>query len=324
MTEPPTTDATNAVVAICVLLVPAAGVGAVGVPVKDGEAIVALNAMSLVFVVMLAVFAVTLVSNEVILAVFEATFVCSVVILAVFDVIALVLEVILAVFVATFVCSDVILAVFEAITLVLEVILAVFVAILFVLSVIAELLAVILTVLLAIEFVFEVILAVLASTFVCNVVMLEVFEAIALVLDVILKVFAVTFVCKEVILAVLLAINVGSVEIVTELTPPTLFTIGEEAVPLKSPVNFNLPFVVASASGVSLFVMLDKTNCVVATCVVFVPVAAVGAVGVPVKEGEAMVALKAISLVLVVMLDVFAITRDSNEVILEVFAATFV
>ena len=80
--EPPTTDATNAVVAICVLLVPAAGVGAVGVPVKDGEAIVALNAMSLVLVamslvlvVMLAVLAVTLVSKEVILAVFEATFV---------------------------------------------------------------------------------------------------------------------------------------------------------------------------------------------------------------------------------------------------------
>ena len=45
--EPPTREDTKAVVAICVLLVPAAGVGAVGVPVKDGEAIVALNAMSL-------------------------------------------------------------------------------------------------------------------------------------------------------------------------------------------------------------------------------------------------------------------------------------
>ena len=112
MTEPPTTDATNAVVAICVLLVPAAGVGAVGVPVKDGEAIVALNAMSLVFVVMLAVFAVTLVSNEVILAVFEATFVCNAVILEVFDAILFVFVVMLAVFVAMLDVFAVILAVF--------------------------------------------------------------------------------------------------------------------------------------------------------------------------------------------------------------------
>ncbi len=52
------------------VLVPGAAVGAVGVPVKLGDAIVARNAMSAVFVVifvvfavMLAVLAVTLVSN---------------------------------------------------------------------------------------------------------------------------------------------------------------------------------------------------------------------------------------------------------------------
>ena len=57
------------------VLVPAAAVGAVGVPVKEGEAIVALNAISFVLAVILVVFAVTLVSNEVMLAVFEATLV---------------------------------------------------------------------------------------------------------------------------------------------------------------------------------------------------------------------------------------------------------
>ena len=55
------------------------------------------------------------------------------------------------------------------------------------------------------------------------VVILDVFAAMALVLDVILAVFA--------------AIDVGNVAIVEELTPPTLFTEGDPAVPLKSPVN---------------------------------------------------------------------------------------
>ena len=55
------------------------------------------------------------------------------------------------------------------------------------------------------------------------VVILDVLAAMALVLDVILAVFA--------------AINVGNVAIVEELTPPTLFTVGDPAVPLKSPVN---------------------------------------------------------------------------------------
>ena len=57
------------------MLVPAAAVGAVGVPVKEGEAIVALKAMSFVFVVILAVFAATFDSNVVILAVLLATLV---------------------------------------------------------------------------------------------------------------------------------------------------------------------------------------------------------------------------------------------------------
>jgi hypothetical protein len=72
------------VVANCVELLPVAAVGAVGVPVKDGEAIVALNAISAVLLVMLAVFEVTLVSSAVMLAVFEVTLVSSAVMLAVF------------------------------------------------------------------------------------------------------------------------------------------------------------------------------------------------------------------------------------------------
>ena len=48
---------TNSVVAICVVLVANAAVGAVGVPVNDGDAIVALSNMSAVFAVILAVFA---------------------------------------------------------------------------------------------------------------------------------------------------------------------------------------------------------------------------------------------------------------------------
>ena len=80
----------------------------------------------------------------------------------------------------------------------------------------------------------------------------------------------------------------------------------------------------ASASGVKLLVILAKTNSVVATCVVFVPTVAVGAVGVPVKEGDAMVALNAISLVLVVILAVFAETLVSKDVMLAVLDATLV
>jgi len=39
-------------------------------------------------------------------------------------------------------------------------------------------------------------------------------------------------------------------EMVEELTPPTLFTVGKSAVPPKSLVNCNLPFTDAVASGV--------------------------------------------------------------------------
>jgi hypothetical protein len=44
--------------------VPGAAVGAVGVPVNEGDAIVALNAMSEIFVVMLEVFDAILLSNN--------------------------------------------------------------------------------------------------------------------------------------------------------------------------------------------------------------------------------------------------------------------
>ena len=79
-------------------------------------------------------------------------------------------------------------------------------------------------------------------------VILDVFAAIALVLLVMLdelevilvsKAFSavVALVISAVILEVFAAINVGKVAIVDELTPPTLFTVGEPAVPPKSPVN---------------------------------------------------------------------------------------
>ncbi len=45
-----------------------------------------------------------------------------------------------------------------------------------------------------------------------------------------------------VILAVFAAINVGKVVIVVELTPPTLFTVGNAAVPPKSFVSCIIPF----------------------------------------------------------------------------------
>jgi hypothetical protein len=177
-----------------VVLVPGAAVGAVGVPVKLGDAIVARNAiadvllaMSAILVVMLAVLDVTLVSNAAILFVFA-------VMLAVF-------AAIFAVFVAIFVVFDVILAV----------LLAIFVAFVLILAV------------------FEVILAVL-----------------------------------EAMLAVLVVTVAGNVEIVEELIPPILFTVGASAVPPKSFVNLILPFTLAVASGVADPPTIDETNSVVA------------------------------------------------------------
>jgi hypothetical protein len=116
-----------------------------------------------------------------------------------------------------------------------------------------------------------------------------------------------------VMLAVLDATEVGNVPIVVELTPPTLFTVGKSAVPPKSLVNFSLPLVVASASGVIVPPKIVETNSVVANCVVLVPAAAVGAVGMPVNEGDAMVALKAISDVFDVILTVLDKILVSNN-----------
>ena len=65
------------------------------------------------------------------------------------------------------------------------------------------------------------------------------------------------------ILVVFEAISVGKVDIVALLMPPTVFTIGADAVPPKSFVNCNLPFVIASASGVAAAVAA-LTNAVVA------------------------------------------------------------
>ena len=124
--------------------------------------------------------------------------------------------------------------------------------------------AVMLAVLAAIAFVLLVMLAVFAVIAVVLLVILAVFEAIAFVLLVILAVFALMAVVLLVILAVFEAINVGKVVIVNELTPPTLFTVGKSAVPPKSFVNFNLPFVRASASGVTEPITCAFTKAVVA------------------------------------------------------------
>ena len=129
--------------------------------------------------------------------------------------------------------------------------------------------------------------------------------------------------------------------IVVELTPPTLFTVGKSAVPPKSLVNFSFPLVVASASGVFVPPKIVETNSVVANCVVLVPAAAVGAVGMPVNEGDAIGAFNNRSLVLDVTLEsnpeialivdvilaVFELTRVSNPVmesVLDVMLTVFV
>lgn len=94
--------------------------------------------------------------------------------------------------------------------------------------------------------------------------MLAVFELVELVKDVILEVLLATEFVNDVMLAVFDAIDVGKVAIVVELTPPTVFTDGEVAVPPKSPANCILPLVVKSASGVAAFVTNEDTNAVVA------------------------------------------------------------
>ena len=112
--------------------------------------------------------------------------------------------------------------------------------------------------------VFAVMLDVFALMAVVLLVMLAVLAVIALVLLVILEVLALIAVVLPVILKVFEAINDGNVVIVDEFTPPTLFTVGKSAVPPKSFANFNLPFVVAVASGVASLVILAATKAVVA------------------------------------------------------------
>jgi len=301
--DPPTVAATKAVVANCVELFPGAAVGAVGVPVNDGDAIVARSNISAVFVVILAVFDIILVSNE--FSAFVAL-VISAVILAVFAAIEFVLLVILKVLAVIAFVLLVILTVFDVILVSNE--FSAFVA-LVISAVILDVLAAIAIVLLVILEVFDVILV--SNEFsafvalVISAVILEVLESIAFVLLVILK--------------VLDAINVGNVDIVEELTPPTLFTVGKLAVPPKSFVSFNIPFTLEVASGAPEPPTSAATKAVVANCVVLVPGEAVGAVGVPVNDGDAIVARNNISAALAVILAVFEVIAIVLLVILAVF-----
>jgi hypothetical protein len=77
----------------------------------------------------------------------------------------------------------------------------------------------------------------------------------------------------------------ATVVMVEELTPPTVLTIGEAALPPKSPANCIIPFEIEVASDTDAFVILALTNAVVAICVVLFDTSAVTAVGVPVNDG---------------------------------------
>ena len=171
----------------------------------------------------------------------------------------------------------------------------------------------------AISVVLAVMLEVLEVTLVSNAAIALVFEVMLEVLDVILvlKSFSafVALVISVVMLAVFEAINVGNVVIVDETTPPTLFTVGKSAVPPKSFVNLKTPFTVEDASAAPDPPTNAATNSVVAICVVLVPGAAVIAVGVPVKDGDAIVARNNISAILVVILAVLDVTLVSNAII---------
>ena len=129
---------------------------------------------------------------------------------------------------------------------------------------ISAMLAVMEAVLAAISIVLLVIEAVLAAIAFVLLVMEAVLAAIAFVLLVIEAVLAAIAFVLLVILTVFEAINVGNVVIVVELTPPTLFTVGNSAVPPRSLVNCNLPFIVAVASGVAAPPTKPATNAVVA------------------------------------------------------------
>jgi hypothetical protein len=117
---------------------------------------------------------------------------------------------------------------------------------------------------------------------------------IAVAFAVILVVFDATLVFKEVILEVLDVILfvadvilVSKVAMVAEFTPPTVFTVGDVAVPLKSPANCMIPFADVDASDGAAVVTAEVTKAVVAICIVFVPSVAVGACGTPVNKGDA-------------------------------------
>ena len=91
-----------------------------------------------------------------------------------------------------------------------------------------------------------------------------VFAAMFVVFSVMLKVAAFRLDVKLVILDVAAFTTVGKVEIVAELTPPILFTVGADAVPPKSFVNCSFPFMDAVASATVALVTKSATKAVVA------------------------------------------------------------
>ena len=105
---------TNAVVANCVVLVKAGAVVAVGVPVKDGERMVALNNKSAILVVILDVLELIFVLSVVILDVLDVIFVFNVLIEAILEVILEVFEFTLLVSVVSAVVALVVSAVMDA------------------------------------------------------------------------------------------------------------------------------------------------------------------------------------------------------------------
>ena len=107
-------------------------------------------------------------------------------------------------------------------------------------------------------------------------VMLAVFDVTRVSNAAILFAFVVMLAVFDAMFAVLVVTVAGKVDIVEELTPPILFTVGKSAVPPKSFVNLSLPFTLEVASGVAAPPTNDETNSVVANCVVLVPAAAVG------------------------------------------------
>ena len=96
--------------------------------------------------------------------------------------------------------------------------------------------------------------------------------------------------------------SIAAVGEIFELSIAPAATKGKSAVPVKSPANFNFPFVVVVASSVDA---LAITNSVVAICVVFVANAAVGAVGIPVRLGEAKGAFKSNAVCVAVEIGLF-------------------